>query len=72
MRDLQKASAAIERATAINEKIEAERRRIIQALNRTIVVVCCLSLLGVWALSEADKQLHKKQLDQQEQITWRK
>ncbi len=66
--DLQQAQSFVDRAKAINTKMEAERRRMITGLNQAVVVIILLTVAGLWALSQADQRIHRQQLEQQEQI----
>jgi len=63
--DLDQASSAIERAIAINANHETERLKLIDALNKAIVVIGVLTLFGL-AVMHGAEQSRKIALDQQE------
>jgi len=66
--DLEAAQSFVDRAKAINEKIEAERRRIIAGLNQAVVVIILLTVAGLWALSQAETQLKHRAIENQENV----
>jgi len=63
--DLDQASSAIERAIAINAKHETERLKLIDAINKAIVVIGVLTIFGL-AVMHGAEQSRKFVLDQQE------
>jgi hypothetical protein len=63
--DLTSASDGIQRAIALNDKIHAERLRMIDALNKAIVVIGTLSMFGIAVMAGAE-QSRKIALDRQE------
>lgn len=66
--DLEAAQSFVDRAKAINAKMEAERRRMIAGLNQAVVVIILFTVAGFWALSHADQRLHRQALENQENI----
>lgn len=63
--DLTSASDGIQRAIALNDKLEAERLRIMDAISKAIVVIGMLALLGIAVVAGAE-QSRKIALDRQE------
>lgn len=63
--DLTSASDGIQRAIALNDKIHAERLRMIDAINKAIVVIGVLSIFAI-AVMHGAEQSHKIALDRQE------
>jgi hypothetical protein len=64
--DLDQASSAIERAIAINANHETERLKLIDALNKAIVVIGVFTIFGL-AVMHGAEQSRKFVLDRQEQ-----
>ncbi|KQV28138.1 hypothetical protein ASC97_07260 [Rhizobium sp. Root1203] len=69
---MREAQSYLDRAKAINAKVEVERQRMIAGLNQVVIVIVMLSVVGLWALSQADQQLKTKALENQENISWRR
>ncbi len=69
---MREAQSYLDRAKAINAKVETERQRMIAGLNQAVIVIVMLSVVGLWALSQADQQLKTKALENQENISWRR
>lgn len=69
--DIDEASAAIERASAINDRIQTEHLNMIAALNKALVVIGMLAMFGVafvWSLNEADRQFARQDRHNQENV----
>ena len=65
---LEAAQSYADRAKAINEKIEAERRQMIAGLNQAVVVIILFAVAGLWALSQAETQLKHRAIENQENV----
>jgi hypothetical protein len=70
--DLNSASDGIQRAIELNDKIHAERLRMIDALNKAIVVIGVIALFGL-AVMHGAGQSRGFVLDQRERnVTWKR
>lgn len=73
--DLEAAQSFLDRAKAINTKMEAERRRMIAGLNQAVVVILSIALVGVLtiiSIAPTEQKLKADALINQEQLTWQK
>lgn len=70
--DLTSASDGIQRATALNDKIHAERLRMIDALNKAIVVIGVLVVFAIAVLHGAGQSRDFVKDQQERNVTWRK
>lgn len=74
-RDLEAAQSFVDRAKAINAKMEAERRRMIAGLNQAVVVILSIALVGfltIISIAPTEQKLKAAALINQEQLTWQK
>jgi hypothetical protein len=69
---MNEAQSYLDRAEIINAKVEAERQRMIGALNQALIVIIMFTVAGLSALSQAEHQLKHRQLETQEQIPWKR
>jgi excinuclease UvrABC helicase subunit UvrB len=66
--DLREAQSYLDRAKAINAKVEAQRQRMIAALNQAVIVIIMFAVAGLWAMSQAEHQLKTRSIENQENV----
>lgn len=69
---MEQAQSYLDRAKAINAKVDVQRQRMIVALNQAVIVIIMFTIAGLWALSQAEHQLKDRHLENQEQIPWKR
>jgi type II secretory pathway component PulM len=65
---MEQAQSYLDRAKAINAKVEAQRQRMIAALNQAMIVIIMFAVAGLWAMSQAEHQLKIRSIENQENV----
>lgn len=75
-RHLEEAQSFVDRAKAINDKMEAERLRMIAGLNQAVVLIISIALVGaltIISIAPTEQKLKAAALINQEaSVTWQK